>query len=115
MSRRRKDTETPAEEAVEDASLSGQEAPDQGASDDSTGTPPPPWPLEEGMVGFYRGVRSRRYTPDGEGLSLIQERLGVSRTGTYDEPTAGAVRRFNAERGKPGSVVDRDTWDALFR
>ena len=37
---------------------------------------PPPWPLEEGMVGFYRDVRSRRYTPDGEGVSLIQERLG---------------------------------------
>lgn len=77
--------------------------------------PRPRWPLAKGQVGFYRGTRSRKYVSSGEGVSLIQEALGVERTGTYDDATAEAVRGFNEKRRRPGEVVDRSTWDALFR
>lgn len=77
---------------------------------------PPKWPLAKGQAGFYRPVRSGAYVSSGEGVALIQAALGVPRSGTYDEATAEAVRRFKSGRkGMSGDVVDRRTWDAIFR
>lgn len=79
--------------------------------------PPPRWPLTKGEAGFYRPVRSGAYVSSGQHVSLLQDALGVPRTGVYDDATEEAVRRFRAGRKSLGlgAVVDRKTWGAIFR
>lgn len=77
--------------------------------------PGTPWPLGDDKHGFYRRTRSAAYVWQGAEVVALQERLGVAKTGIFDDATSEAVLAFKAERQDltPGEVVDRETWSAL--
>lgn len=76
------------------------------------------FPLPDGDY-FHPQVVSRRAhwgedERDKAHLRLVQEFLGVSATGTYDEATGNAVLGWKADHDLlPSLVIDAQTWQQM--